>query len=401
MTIVAEGSNSTLAIMAEATLGVTPGTPHFTKTRHTAAVFNPKLATAANDDIVGGSQGAGTKLTALDGMGAQSFNVVIGAHPLQEMSALRSAAGTTGTISCTTTVAYVAATGTITLSGANLGAFSVLIPGMVILIAGSALAANNGFKTILTVPDANSVTVLEALADDTADSAEINWAKQTTGTAVSSIVAEHSYASPSLIRLINGIVAKSWTFSAATRGLVAGKFDFLTLSQTHPDASVEDTTYAAATGAALDILNSTQNLTMMSLSVYNADGTHDAALSNTFKSIDFSVDNSAEYVDAIGEGLFPVGIVLRDVMVKATIKAYYRSKNTFEAAIAQSKLTLRFALTDGTNYKFFCIPMCDILDHAFDETKKTDDGMVTISLQARIDTYVTNESLIISEHMAA
>lgn len=399
--VIPEGSNSTLAIMPEQVLGVTPDTPHFNKSRHKGAVFNPNFVTNDNEDIVGGGQSAGTKLVALDGTGSQDINVVIGAHPLQEKSALRADDATKGTITATTTCTVDKATNTITLTGASAGKFSVVIPGMVLLFSGMAESENNGFKTVLTKADDSTITVMEDVEDASDDTAEIAWSKQTTGTTMSSMVVEHSYKEPSLIRLINGVVAKSWTISAATRGLVTGKFDFLTLAQTHPDASVEDSTYGPADSAELDILNSTQNLAKMSLSVYGADGTHDAPITSTFKSVDFSVDNGAEYIDAIGEGLFPVSIIQREVKVTATIQAYYRNKTTFEAALAQEKLTLRFALTDGTNWKFFCIPMCDITDHKFNESKKSDDGMVTISLQAKMDTYVTGQSLIISEHLAA
>lgn len=403
--VVPEGSNSVLAILAETTLGDVPASPHFSKVRHTSAGFNPNLVTQNNEEISGSGQGAGTKLTMLDGGGSVSYNAVIAAHPLFEKSALRAVDKTGATITCVATCAFSSVGNTITLSGAQLNGFSVVIPGMVLKITGASPAGNNGFKTILTKTSDSIVTVKETLVTQAAGAATIKWSKQTTGVTLSSVCAEHSYTTPSLIKLITGIVAKAWSFSASTRGLVTGKFDFLTLSQSHPDTSVETSTYGAAPSAAFDILNSTSNLQYMSLAKYNANGSFDADITSTFKSVEFSADNGAEYVDSIGDGLYPVGISCHDVTVKATVQAYYRNKALFEAGIAQNKLCLRFALTDGDvatgNWKFFCMPMCDILDVKFNETKKNEDGMVTITLQAKLDTYVTGQSLIMSEHLAA
>lgn len=404
---VAEGSSSVLAVIKETTLGVTPDTPHFTRVRHTAALFNPGIQTVANDEITGYAQGAGTKLVALDSAGGVTHNVVIGAHPLFQQSAMRAGATASGTISVTAEADFASSDNSITLTGTSTGGFSVLKVGATIKVSGAADAGNNGFLTVASVESADKITVFQDLTDATDDDAEIEYSIQTTGSTLISMAAEHAYTnlSSDLVKLINGMVVKTWTFSAPLRGLVTGKFDTINISQAESAASLEDQSdYGAATAAANDILNSTSNLQFMALRPRNDDGTYGAAISQTFSNIDFSLDNASKYTDAIAEGLYPIGITQGDVDITITLKAYYRSKDMFEQAIASGKLGLFFAMTDGTvadgNCKFFAMPVMDIENYQYDETKKGEDGMATLTLKSRRDT-LTGESLIISEHLAS
>lgn len=402
MTIIAtaDGSNVTFALMLESSLAALPGTPHFTKKRHTGANFEPNFTLADNGEIVDNKQHAGDSLVALDGSGSIPFQLIIGEYGDLERAAILGAAAVTSTITGTADVAFTAATKTIVLSGAAAGGFANAMPGEVILIAAAAIAANNGFKTIETVVDNDTITVVETLADDTAESPTIKLSKITNGTTRTSFLCEMGYPDISTFRLIQGIVPTGWNFTADKKSIVSGAFPCLAISEAPADASIENSTYVAATTA--EPVNSTSQLHTTRLRKYNADGTHDAALACSFSKIAVTVTNGARFVDGVAEGLFPINVGTGPVKVEVACTAYFRDKNLFLAALNSDSLTLSFGFTDlDGNSKFVTIPKTKLRQPKYSTPANASDCTVDFVLKGQIDNFVTQKSIIVSTHLVA
>lgn len=402
MTIVntADGSNVSFALMLESSLAALPGSPHFTKKRHTGANFEPNFTTQENGEIVENKQVAGDSMTAIDANGSIPFQLLIGEYDELERAALLGAAAVTSTITGSADVAFTAATKTITLSGDAAGGFADAVPGEVILIEGAGEDANDGFFTIETVPSDDSVTVVEALVDDTADSPTIKLNKISNGTTRTSFLAEMKYSDINTFRLIQGIVPTGWNFTADKKSIVSGAFPCLAISEAPADASIETSSYAAAT--TVEPVNSTNQLVRVLLRPYNADGTHEAALSCTFSKIAVTVTNGARFVDGVGEGLYPINVGTGPVKAEVQCTAYFRDKHLFNAALNSTSLTLSFGFIDiDGNAKFITIPKCKLRKPKYSAPANASDVTVDFTLVGQIDNFVTQKSIIVSTHMAA
>lgn len=396
----ADGSNVSFALMLESSLAALPGTPHFTKKRHTGANFEPNFTTNENGEIVDSKQVSGDVMTAIDASGSIPFQMLIGEYEDLERAAILGSAAVTSTITGSADVAFTAATKTIALSGAAAGGFANALPGEVISISGAGNAANDGFFTIETVPSDDSVTVVEAIVDGAADSPVIKLNKISNGTTRTSFLAEMGYADINTFRLIQGIVPSGWNFTADKKSIVSGAFPCMAISEAPADASIEDSTYADAT--TVEPVNSTNQMTNVLLRPYNSDGTHDAALACTFSKIALTVTNGARFVDGVAEGLYPINIGTGPVKVEVQCTAYFRDKNLFNAALNSTSLTFTFGFQDlDGNAKFITIPKCKLRKPKYSSPANASDVTVDFTLVGQIDNFVTQKSIIVSTHMAA
>lgn len=396
----ADGSNVTFALMQESSLAALPGTPHFTKKRHTGANFEPNFTLGDNGEIVDNKQVAGDSLLAIDGNGSIPFQLIIGEYEELERAALLSAAAVSSTITGSADVAFTASTKTITLSGSAAGGFTNAMPGEVIFISNAGEAANDGYFTVETKASNDAITTVEALVDDTGDSPVIKMNKISNATTRTSFLAEMGYPDINTFRLIQGIVPTGWNFTADKKSIVSGAFPCMAISEAPADASIENDTYIAATVS--EPVNSTNQMVRALLRPYNSDGSHSAALACSFSKVALTVTNGARFVDGVAEGLYPINIGTGPVKVELTCSAYFRDKHLFNAALNSTSLTFNFGFIDlDGNAKFITVPKCKLRQPKYSSPANASDCTVDFMLRGQIDNFVTQKSIIVSTHLAA
>lgn len=250
-----------------------------------------------------------------------------------------------------------AATQTISDPGLGGTAFASAVPGQYVLIEGFTAAGNNGWHRIVTVPNADSITVATDVADLTDETTASGAAKATSsiirnpGDAANivkrSYNIEQYFSDIDIAQLFLGQRLGTMALTVAANAIVNGTMTFMGASMQVQEASgpFPDSTTPPGTE---DVVSATSNVAGVEIAGAKADC--------LVQSVDLSIDNGLRNQNAVGSK-FPCNIGYGRQVVSGTVTLYFQDLNTYNAFLNHTDSSLEFGFIDNAgNGMHFYIP---------------------------------------------
>lgn len=385
----ADSSRSSLAYVEEPPGGLA-GTEVFRLLRNAGQTLNGSINSAPTEEIRSDRQISGSSHISASSGGDVNIQLSYGEYDDFLEALLESSGWTTFSVAATD---FVAGTKTITLANTT-----GLIEEQAIKITGT--GSNNSIFTIATIPGGTSVTVNEAVVTETV-----------AGTATSSMInnetTSRKFALEAALQdvgeffLNEGMRIGSMKF-ALGNSQISGSFSLMGTNYVGSGTSVSvGGTSSYNPSLVNDVLNGASGIDNVSMQKLNTDGSHDAASTEVFESMDITLDNALREQPGLGS-LYPVGIGRGRFSADISATIYFESRALFENFIANDVMTIRFALTDdendinlGNSYHF-SFPGCRIQSYTANPESPDSDVMAKVSFKAVLDPFLTQKTCIIT-----
>lgn len=239
-----------------------------------------------------------------------------------------------------------AATQTITATALS-NAFASVVVGQPIFISGMTAPGNNGWHTVASKADDDTITVttpVEALTDEGPTAATAVGKYCRNGIVKRSYNIEQYFSDRDVAQLFLGQRLGTWNLSLAAGQIVTGAFGFQGTSMMTLDPGSFAGTLTDPT--ATDVLNATSNI-----GIIRVDGN---AVPCLMQSLDFALDNALRNQMAIGSK-YPCGIGYGRQNVNGNLAIYFQDLTFYDLFLNHTDISLEFSLQDnaGNSVHFF------------------------------------------------
>jgi len=387
---IADSSRTSLAYTLEPPTGL-DGSEVFKLLRTTGNTLNGTINSAPTDEIRSDRQISGSSHTSGSAGGDVNTQLSYGEYDDFLEALLESSGWTNFTATATD---FVLATKTITLSTT-----AGLIPEQAIRIDSS--TSNNGIFTIATVVDGTNITVVEALVDEATATANVVSQMISNETTARIFALETAFQDVGEFVLYEGQRVGSLKF-ALGNSQISGGFSFMGTGHTASGASVSSGGIGAYTPSlSNDVLNGASGISNVAMEKVNVDGSHDAAETAIFESLDVTIDNALREQPGLGS-LYPVGIGRGRFSADLSANLYFESRAVYEKFVANDVMTVRFILSDNAldaaagNSYLFSFPGCRIQSYSANPESADSDVMAKVAFKGVIDPYLTQKTCIIT-----
>lgn len=334
-----------LAMVKESVAGNTPASPAFDVLNYTNEDINLNIGTVQSETIRADRQISDLVRTSIDVSGSIGAEIQAVAYEELLAAALQSAWSTV--INFTGAVSIVAATRTVTATGA----FTNAVEGQWIKLGAMTNAGNNGWHKILTKTDANEVvlsTGSTTLVDETGSGDETIVGKYIrNGVTTASYTIEKLFndaTTPTYFHF-RGAEVSTMELSFETGAILKGSFGFIGRSGDITETAISGATYGAA--STNDILDSVNSLGEIK--------EDDASSASSFQSLNLSLDNNSRGQEAIGTAGY-VGIAHGSISLTGSTSIYFEDKATFEKYRDGTPFSLSFVLSSADGDMVITIP---------------------------------------------
>lgn len=323
----ADTNRGRIAIVPEASFGVTPTDPVFQIMRLVNSGLQYTKNTTESNEL-----DSSRMLTDIVEVGASSsgnldFELSAGSYDQLIEAVLGGTRSTAISVAATTaSIASSVLTATGEFANAEVGQW--------LLLQGWAEPENNGWKQITSVSGApNAVTVSGVVDEADTASGTVKGQTMINGVTKRSFSIEESYLDVSQFRLFQGMRPSSMNLSISAGSILTGAFNFMgTTSEVASSATWlgSGSRTAANTNP---VLNATANV---------GDIIVDGSVSTAcFQSIDLSIDNSLREVSCLGNK-FPGAINYGRQMVSGSFTKLFVDWTTYQKMLDHDDLTLSF-----------------------------------------------------------
>ena len=373
-----EANLSSVAKIAEVTLGTTPATPELTIVGITGESLKNAKETVASQTIRADRQVPDLVKVGTSPEGGYDFELNYGDYDQELRGALGSAAWSNHA-EAAGDLAFDSSAQTLVDNGAG-GIYSDVVAGGLLTIASAEDTGNNGNKRVLSVSaDGNTVTfaageIATTNANDTAaTTAQIAIAN---GVLKPSMTLEKSItnsAGTEFFQVYKGMVVDTLSLSLESKTLITGSVGFIGMTRTLGTATIDDSgTYTQPTSN--PIMNGTNNVGTITV-----DG---SAATEKFKSLSMDITNNLRGKDAMGtEGNFDIGT--GTFQLTGSLSSYFLNNDFLTRIDANTSFSLETTVTDTSSngYNFF-MPNCKPADGDPQIESINSDVMLDIQYQA-------------------
>lgn len=300
--------------------------------------------------------------------------------------------GTNGVSAAVPTSATFAA-GTLTAGGATTGAnaFTNLVMGQWVKIAGSTISGQNIWAQVsTTVPPTSTVltfqgTPFTGLTGNGGVAVTVSGARVVNGTTQRSFTLEKNFGDISQTVTYKGMVHNKLSLKLASGALLTGESEFLGQGASQQAGTLLNASVTASTANA--VMNGVSNVANI------LEG--GAALSGTYiKSLSLDISNNLRGQDAIGT-LGNVGVASGTVEVTGSIELYFADGTLYQKFINNTSSSLSFRINDASlNGYVFTLPNVKYSGGKINAGGINQDVMVSLNFQALRDSVSGNTIVI-------
>lgn len=323
----ADTNRGRIAIIPEASFGVTPNNPNFQILRLVSSGLQYTKNTAESSELDSSRMLTDIVEVSASSSGNIDFELSAGSYD-QLIEAVLGGTRSTAVNVAAATAAISA--GVITATGA----FTNAKVGQWLLLRGWSNPKNNGWKQVTSVTGApNSVTLAGVINELATASGTVKGQTIINGVTKRSFSVEESYLDVSQFRLFQGMRPSSMNLSISAGSILTGSFNFMgTTSEVASSATWLGTGTRVAANTH-SVLNATANI---------GDIIVDGSVSTAcFQSIDLSIDNALREVSCLGSK-FPGAINYGRQMVSGSFTKLFVDWTTYQKMLDHDDLTLSF-----------------------------------------------------------
>lgn len=333
----ADTSRGRIALVPEATFGVTPTDPAFVIQRINSASLTYTKDTSESNELDSGAMLLDLIEAGASAGGSMAFEASPTAHDVIFEAALR---GTRSAVVATVPgdAAITFSTPTATVTDAR--AFGTVEVGQWLLFRGWSNSSNNGWKRVATNPDEDTITITDAsmVAEGAGGSGTIDGQLLTNGTEKRSFSIEETYTDREIYRLFNGQRVSTLSLDFTAGSILTGSFATMGVgaSMEDPGTGVDPTWLGSGARAAkstLAVLNATSNVG----GVY-VDGSLSSAC---FKAVSLNIDNQLRSVQCVGSK-YSSSIEYGQQRVSGSLTKLFNVTTLYNAMLNHSDLSLAF-----------------------------------------------------------
>lgn len=304
-------------------------------------------------------------------------------------------AGTAGNLLATTTDAVDLSWGATTLTGGEAATWTVTpIAGQFIKVTGSATAANNGVKLVVSV----SASVITCAAGSfTADTVQehitIRGTAYKNGVSLPSFSIERktvNQAAADYFQRYAGMGVNEWSLNIVTGKIATGAFQFTGSTPSVSDAAIAGATYAAATTS--QVQNATSHVTRIYL---------DGALNTEhLMGLEFTINNNLRAKPEVGSAT-PFELGNGEFNASGKVDAYFKDNGLYQKMIEHTYAAVAWFTQDTAgNGMGFHFPKISYNPADPNVSGKNNDIMLNLPFQAIMDP-VSGSTFVFTEIPAA
>ena len=349
-----DANTSSIAKIAETTLGTTPATPELTLIGFTGEDLRNNKETVQSQTIRSDRQVPDLVKVGTSPEGGYEFELNYGDYDEELRGGLGAVAWNNHSDGAGD-YNFDSSAQTLVDNGAG-GIFSDVVAGALLKIASAEDANNDGLHRVLSVSsDGNTVTFAAGslgstnVNDTTALSTQIAIVNGATKPSMTIEKAILNLNGTTFYQVFKGLVVDTLSLNFESKTILTGAVQFIGMSRVLGTSTIDNAGgYTDPGGAA--VMNGTNNVGTISF-----DG---VAATESFKSITMEIANNLRGKDAMGtEGNFDIGT--GTFTLTGTISAYFLDNDLLTLMDANTSFALDYSVTDdaGNAYHFF-MPNC-------------------------------------------
>ncbi len=340
----ASGANTGLSYIAEATHGVTPGTPSMKALRVTGRNINLQRATLTSAERRNDRQIADLRHGFNQLSGSLGFELSLEAFDDFLEGALGgtwATAPTTGSV----TLASTSSGNKVTRSSGSFISDGFMV-GDVVTLSGFATSGNNGETQIIGVA-AGELTVVKTLVTDIAAASRTVAAsgmKLKIGQTLKTYTMERRFVDVDQYQVFKGVAINQMSFNVQPDQIIGGTFDIIGMSSAgFSGTSLDDTPTAAPSGSPFD--------------AFTANVYVNGAVNTVVTGFSFSMDNGRSVNPVIGTKFSP-DVFEGTCQITGQLSAYFESATFYDLFYNETEVSLfaKFPDPGGSGFIVLQLP---------------------------------------------